>query len=96
MKLTSKKKTGYYLKILTTETKKLLRKTKNKITKDENGENVSHLEITEVVSVHCKMVKNYQHDLRVLCTFVTNNSFGQLSDILHDNFIFLKTFNLKI
>ena len=31
------------------ETMKLLGRTKSKITKDENGENVPHLEITEVV-----------------------------------------------
>ena len=34
------------------ETIKLLGITKSKITKDENGENVPHLEITEVVLVH--------------------------------------------
>ena len=32
---------------------KLLGSTKGKITEDINGENVSHLEITEVVLVHC-------------------------------------------
>ena len=32
---------------------KLLGNTKNKTTKDKNGENVTHLEITEVVLVHC-------------------------------------------
>ena len=33
----------------------------------ENGENVSHLEITHVVLVHCNIVKNdYQHDSKVL------------------------------
>ena len=31
---------------------KLLENTKNKITKDKNGKDVSHLEITEVVVVH--------------------------------------------
>ena len=46
---------------------KLLGSTKSKITKDKNGENVPHLEITEVVLVHCNMVNNdYQHDSRVL------------------------------
>ena len=35
---------------------KLLGSTKNKITKDKNGENVPHLEITEVVLVHCGIV----------------------------------------
>ena len=36
---------------------KLLESTKIKITKNENGENVPHLEITEVVLVHC-MITN--------------------------------------
>ena len=32
---------------------KLLGSTKDKINKYKNGENVSHLEITEIVLVHC-------------------------------------------
>ena len=73
---------------------KLLGNTKNKITKDKNGENVLHLEITEVILVHCNMVNNdYQHDSRVLYTFVPNKSFGSLLDISPSNHIFLKTFN---
>ena len=45
---------------------KLPGSTKNKTTKDKNGENVPHLEITEVVLVHFNMVNNdYQHDSRV-------------------------------
>ena len=69
---------------------KLLGSTKNKITNDENGENVPHLEITEVVLVHCNIVNNdYQQDLRVLYTFVPNKSFGQLLDTSPKNFIFL-------
>ena len=61
---------------------KLLGRTKIKITKDENGENVPRLEITEVVLIHCNIVNNdYQQDSRVLYTFVPNKSFGQLSDI---------------
>ena len=40
--------------------------TKNKITKNENDENVPNLEITEVVLVHCNIVNNdYQQDSRV-------------------------------
>ena len=47
------------------------------MTKDINGEKMSHLEIIEVVLVHCNIVNNdYQHDLRVLYTFVPNKSFG--------------------
>ena len=49
---------------------KLLGSTKSKITKDENGENLPHLEITEVILVHCNIVNNdYQQDSRVLYTF---------------------------
>ena len=63
--------------------------TKSKITKNKNVENVPHLEITEVVLTHCNIVKNdYQQDSRVLHTFVTNKSFGQLLDTLRNNFIF--------
>ena len=46
---------------------KLLRSIENKITKDKNGGNVPHLEITEVVLVPCNIVNNdYQQDSRVL------------------------------
>ena len=73
---------------------KLLGSAKNKITKDENDENVPHLEITEVVLVHCNIVNNdYQQDSRVLYTFFPNKSFGQLLDISPKNFIFLKPFD---
>ena len=73
---------------------KLLGSTKNKITKDKSGENVPHLEITEKVLVHCPIVNNdYQHDSRVLYTFVPNKSFGSLLEIYPTNYIFLKTFN---
>ena len=37
---------------------KLLGSTKRKITKNENGENVSYLEITEVVLINCIVVNN--------------------------------------
>ena len=73
---------------------KLLGSTKNKITKDENGENVPHLEITEVVLIHCNIVNNdYQQNLRVLYTFIPNKSFGQLLDISPKKSIFFKTFD---
>ena len=72
---------------------KLLGSTENKITKGKNGENV-HLEITEVVLVHCNIVNNdYQQDSRVLYTFVPNKPFGSLLEISPTNHIFLKTFN---
>ena len=66
---------------------KLLLSIKNKITKDENGENVSHLETTEVVLVDCNIVKNYyRQDSGVLYMIVPNKSFGQLLHISPKNF----------
>ena len=73
---------------------KLLGITKNKITEDKNSEKVPHLEIVEVVLVHCDIVNNdYQQDSRVLYTFVPNKSFGSLLEISSTNHIFLKTVN---
>ena len=89
-----KLKIGYSLEPLTPETMKLLGSTKNKTTKDKNGENVPHLEIIEVVLVHCDIVNNdYQQDSRVLYSFVPNKPFGSLLEISLTNHIFLKTVN---
>ena len=73
---------------------KLLGSIKNEIIKDKNGENVPHLEVTEVVLVHCNIVNNdYQQDSKILYTFVLNKPFGSLLEISPTNHIFLKTFN---
>ena len=73
---------------------KLLENSENKITKDKDGENVPHLEITEVILVHCNFVNNdYQQNSRVLYTFVPNKSFGSLLEISPTNHIFLRTFD---
>ena len=93
-RVTFKTKNGYSLELLTPETMKLLGSTENKITEDKNGENVPHLEITEVVLVRCDTVnKDYQQYSRVLYTFVPNKPFGSLLEISSTNHIFLKTFN---
>ena len=61
------------MELLTPETMKLLGSTKIKITKDENGENVSNLEITEVVLVHGNIVNSdYLQDSRALYKLVPN------------------------
>ena len=95
-RVTFKIKNGYSLELSTPQKLKLklLGSSENKITKDENGENVPHLEIMEVVLVHCNIVNNdYQQYSRVLFTFVPNKPFGSLLEISPTNHIFLKTFN---
>ena len=53
-----------------------------------------HLEITELALVHCNLVNNdYQQDLRILYTFVSNKPFSSLLEFSPTNHIFLKTFN---
>ena len=73
---------------------KLLGSTKSKITKNEGGENVLYLKITEVILLmHYNVVNNsYKQNSRVLHIFVPNKLFGQLLDISPEN-IFLKAFD---
>ena len=76
---------------------KLLGSTKNKITKDKSGENISHLEIAEVVLVHCNIVNNdHQQDSRVLYTFVLNNPFGSILEISSRKLYLFKNIQLRI
>ena len=49
---------------------KLFESTKREIAKDENSEKVSHLKVTEVVSVHCNIVNNDYHQLFCICLFL--------------------------
>ena len=87
-KIVFKIKTGHYLAILTPETMKSIESTKSKINKDENGENVSHLEDVEIVLFLCNISNNdYQQSSKLLYTLVPNKSYSL------KNFIFLRTFN---
>ena len=53
---------------------KLLGRTKSKITKFKNGENVPHLESVELVLINCSLVNNnYQQNSRILHTFAPKN-----------------------
>ena len=62
-RITFRIETGYYLQPLRPEAMKLLESTKNIINKDENGENVPHLENTEVILVLGNITNNdYQQD----------------------------------
>ena len=82
-------KSGYYHELLTQETMKLLGSAVSKINKDKNGENVSHLEVAELVLVHCNLINNdYQQDSRILFTFVPNKLFGSLLEISPTNHFF--------
>ena len=88
-RITFKIKTAYFLKLLAPETMKLLEITGNEITKNENGEKVTHLEITEVALVYCNIFSNdYQQDSRGIYTFVPNKSFGSLLETSPKNHIF--------
>ena len=57
-RFTCKTNIGYYLKLLTPETVKLLENTKCKIAKDKNGKKLPHLEFTEIALVHYNIVNN--------------------------------------
>ena len=88
-RVTFKIKNGYSLELLTPETMKLLGSTENKITKDKNGENVPHLEITEVALVHCNIVNNdNQQDSRVLYTFVPNTVWQFITNFSNKSYFF--------
>ena len=57
-RIIAKIKKGYYHELLTPEEMKLLGSVENKIIKDKNGENLPHLEITEVILVYYNIVNN--------------------------------------
>ena len=88
---------------------KLLESTKSKIPKGDNYENVPYLQIIwsniyleyyslfGVVLVNCNIVnKNYQGDSKAFYTYIAKESFGQLLDISHKNFISIKKIYFKV
>ena len=77
-KITFRIKTKYYLEPLMPG----MMSTISKTAKDENGENVPRLGITEVVLVHYHIVNNdYHRDSRALYKFVFSKQYGQLLNI---------------
>ena len=75
-------KTGYKLKLLTSETMKWLGSTKKDVDSDTNSDNVPILESVEIVLVLCNLFKNdYQHTSKVLFSFVPNKQFEKLMNI---------------
>ena len=90
-------KNVYSLELLKPETMKLLASTENKITKDKNNENVHHLQMIEVLLVHCNIVNNdYQQDSRILYTFVPIKPFVSLLEISPTNYVFFENIQLGI
>ena len=70
------KKDGYKLELQTPETMKLFGSTKKSIDKTKTGENLSSLEIVEVLLVQWNLVDNqYQQKSEVLYTFIPNKSY---------------------
>ena len=73
---------------------RLLVSAKYKISKDENGEYITHLEVVDVVLVHCNLVNNdYHRSSSIIYSFVPINVLGNILNIELKNDIFLKTFN---
>ena len=72
----------------------LLGSTESKITKDKNGENVPHLEIVEVILVHCNLVNNDISKIQeYFILLYQTNAFSSLLEISPKHHMFLKTFN---
>ena len=65
------------------ETMKLLGSSKSKITKNKNGKNVLHLEITDAVLVHSNILTNGSKSLDA---HVPNKFFSQSLDISPKSF----------
>ena len=75
-------KTWYKLELQTTETMKLLGRTKKDVDRNKDGGNAQKLEFVKVFLVHCNLVKNdYQHTSKVLFTFAPNKQICQLINI---------------
>ena len=73
---------------------KLLGSTKNKITKNKNGENVPHLEITEAVLVNCNVLIMIINKIQEYFIHLFQiNRLVAYWKFLQTNHIFSKTFN---
>ena len=95
-RLVFKIKDRYKLELQTPETIKLFSSTKKLTEKTKYGENVSRLEVVEVILVQCNSVHNqYQQKSEVLYTFTPNKSYAYLLNVEPSNFVLLKTDNTE-
>ena len=82
--------------MLSSETMKLLGRTKKDVDQDKDGEDLPILESVWIALVHCNSVNNsYQQASKVLFTFVPNKQFGQLINIALHSLIMLSTKNTE-
>ena len=89
-------KEGYKLELQTPKAMALFGSTKKFIEKKFFWENVTRLEVGEVVLAQCNLVDNqYQQKCKVLYTFTTSKSYAYLPNVEPSNLVFLKTYNTK-
>ena len=75
---------------------KLLKSTKKDVDSNKNSENVTKLESVEVVLVNCNLVKNdYQHNSKVLFSFVPKKQFGKLINVSPNSLTMMNTVNTE-
>ena len=64
--------------------------------KTKHGENVTSLEVVEVVLVQCNLVDNqYQQKSEVLYTFTPGKCYAYLLNFEPSNLVFFKTYNTE-
>ena len=85
---------GYKISIKRLKQGNYLVPQKKLIDKTKNGENITSLELVELVLVQCNLVdKQYQQKFEVLYTFTPNKSYGYLLNVEPSNLVFFKTYN---
>ena len=73
---------------------KLFGSTKKLIEKTKNVENVSSLEVVEILLVQCNLIDNqYQQRSEVLYTFTVNKFYAYLLNVEASNLALLNTYN---
>ena len=93
-RLVFKIKDVYELELQRLETKKLFGSTKKK--KKKNADNVSNLEVVQVVLVQFNLIDNkYQQKSEALYTFTPNKYYAYLLNAEPSNLLFLKTCNIE-
>ena len=89
-------KDGYKLELQTPKTMKIFGSTEKLIDKTKNGENVSYIEVVEIVLVEYNLVDDhYQQKSEVLYTFTLNKSYAYVLNVEPSNVVLLKTYNTK-